>query len=244
MHLLELFCGTKSVGKAFEAAGWSVTSVDIVLKFEPTILGSVLDVTPEMVEAHGGKPDMIWASPPCTHYSRARSFAKTPRDLEGSDALVRRALDLAKHWGIPFMMENPQGMLMHRDVVKGIPMAMVDYCMYSDHRFDRGYQKRTCIWSDTGFVPSRPLCRRNCEHCVDGRHRVNASMAPAGRKQRNFSTKELYQIPPLLCEDFVRHINAYFARAAERSDDGAGSREVESARPSEGADQEGDGGPP
>ena len=37
-RLLELFCGTKSVGRAFEAAGCEVVSLDIVSKFEPTIL--------------------------------------------------------------------------------------------------------------------------------------------------------------------------------------------------------------
>ena len=37
-RLLELFCGTKLVGRAFEAAGWEVVSLDIVSKFEPTIL--------------------------------------------------------------------------------------------------------------------------------------------------------------------------------------------------------------
>ena len=37
-RLLELFCGAKLVGRAFEAAGWEVVSLDIVSKFEPTIL--------------------------------------------------------------------------------------------------------------------------------------------------------------------------------------------------------------
>ena len=36
--------------------------------------------------------DAIWASPPWTHYSSARARARTPRDLEGSDALVRKVL--------------------------------------------------------------------------------------------------------------------------------------------------------
>ena len=91
-HLLELFCGTKSVGKVFEARGWKVTSVDFDPQFEPTLCMNVLDLEPSMIE---GNVDLVWASPLCTHYSRARTTARTPRDLEGSDALVRKCLDLA-----------------------------------------------------------------------------------------------------------------------------------------------------
>ena len=34
-RLLELFCGTKLVGRAFEAAGWEVVSLDIVSAHHP-----------------------------------------------------------------------------------------------------------------------------------------------------------------------------------------------------------------
>ena len=64
-HLLELFCGTKSVGKVFEARGWKVTSVDFDPKFKPTICMNVLDLEPSMTE---GNVDLVWASPLCTHY--------------------------------------------------------------------------------------------------------------------------------------------------------------------------------
>ena len=43
-HLLELFCGTKSVGKVFEAQGWKVTSVDFDPLFKPTLCMNVLDL--------------------------------------------------------------------------------------------------------------------------------------------------------------------------------------------------------
>ena len=43
-HLLELFSGTGSVGKVFEAGGWQVTSVDILPRFKPTLLKSVLEI--------------------------------------------------------------------------------------------------------------------------------------------------------------------------------------------------------
>ena len=48
----------------------------------------------------------------------ARTTAKTPRDLAGSDKLVQKVLDLAKYFDIPFFMENPHsGLLKTRDVV-------------------------------------------------------------------------------------------------------------------------------
>ena len=41
MRLLELFSGTGSIGRAFEALGWEVTSLD--LEGEPTIRCDILD---------------------------------------------------------------------------------------------------------------------------------------------------------------------------------------------------------
>ena len=132
-HLLELFSGTGSIGKVFRAAGWRVTSVDCEPRFRPTICCDVLQLEPGMVQGH---VDLIWASPPCTMYSIARTTAKTPRDLEGSDRLVQKVLDLADQFFCYYFMENPQsGLLKGRDVVKDIPMFVVDYCMYADADF-------------------------------------------------------------------------------------------------------------
>ena len=96
-RLIELFCGTKSISKVFEQHGWTCTSLDFDPKMEPTICCNILDVTPEMILEHG-RPDVIWASPLCTMYSRARTTAKTPRDLEGSDKLVQKVIDLARYF--------------------------------------------------------------------------------------------------------------------------------------------------
>ena len=131
-HLLELFAGTKSVGKVFEAAGWRVTSVDLLPRFLPTICAHVMDLD---VTDLVGDVDLMWASPPCTHYSRARTCAKTPRDLVGSDRMVQKCLDIAAQQGCPYFMENPHtGLLKGRAVVAGIPYRVVDYCKYHDHR--------------------------------------------------------------------------------------------------------------
>ena len=89
--LLELFSGTGSIGRAFRARGWTVFSVDIDATAKPTLVANVLDL---QWDALPPEVDCIWASPPCTHYSRARTKAKTPRDLEGSDAIVQKVLDI------------------------------------------------------------------------------------------------------------------------------------------------------
>ena len=43
MKLLEIFCGTKSIGKVFEKNGWEVYSVDLEERFEPTECVDILD---------------------------------------------------------------------------------------------------------------------------------------------------------------------------------------------------------
>ena len=73
-RLLELFCGTKSIGRAFEAAGWEVVSLDIVSKFEPTILCDIRSWDYALFPP--GHFDMVWASPVCAEYSRALTMRR------------------------------------------------------------------------------------------------------------------------------------------------------------------------
>ena len=93
--LLELFSGTGSIGRAFRDQSWEVFAVDLDPKAAADLHIDILDITPAMLPA---QIDCIWASPPCTHYSRARTKAKTPRDLNGSDKLAQKVLDLVAHY--------------------------------------------------------------------------------------------------------------------------------------------------
>ena len=92
-RLLELFCGTKSVGKVFQQAGWEVVSVDICPEFKPTVCCSVLDIPLDMPDRF----DVIWASPPCTEFSKAKTVGK--RDFETADHLVLHTLALIRSLG-------------------------------------------------------------------------------------------------------------------------------------------------
>jgi len=208
--LLELFSGTKSVGRVFDQHGWDVVSVDLLPRFEPTICKDVLDLTLEDIVAKLPKRrqtvDLIWASPTCTQYSQSRRTGP-PRDLIGSDKLVQKVLDLVAHFDVPFFMENPYtGLLKSRDVVKGIPFRIVDYCQYADESFLGRYRKRTAIWTNTDWVPKRALCNpRTCHFCSDGRkhdHKAeDRGCSLSGQKRSR--KQQLYKIPPALVEELV-----------------------------------------
>lgn len=66
MKVLELFAGTRSIGKAFEAEGHEVYSVEWDKRFENIDLyADILNVTAEDIREKFGQPDIIWASPDC-----------------------------------------------------------------------------------------------------------------------------------------------------------------------------------
>lgn len=72
MKVLELFAGTRSIGKAFEARGHEVFSVEWDKPFENIDLyKDVLQITPDEIIQKFGRPDVIWASPDCATYSIA-----------------------------------------------------------------------------------------------------------------------------------------------------------------------------
>ena len=70
MVVLDLFCGTKSIAKAFEARGHKVFTVDWDKQFKPDLAADIGKLTVEdIINLCGGVPDVIWASPDCTTYS-------------------------------------------------------------------------------------------------------------------------------------------------------------------------------
>ena len=212
-HLLEIYSGTKSIGKVFEAAGWRVTSVDLRADFEPTICCDALDLKPEQVE---GQVDLIWASPPCTDYSKARTTAKTPRNLVLSDRLVQVGIAMARHFGdVPLFMENPQSMLQKRDVVKDLRCELIDYCKYGETDYPdpwpKLYRKRTMIFCQNhDWTPARPLCKKDCKGCPDGKRHVEEAQraSHAAKRIPGNRLEELYAIPPALPREILAWWNS------------------------------------
>ena len=204
-RLLELFSGTGSIGKAFREAGWEVVSLDMDPKARATITADFMEWS--WCEFGTTHFDSIWASPPCTEYSIAKTTGK-PRDMEKADKIVQRTLECIQYF-MPktWFMENPQtGYLKGRAVVEGLRYKDVSYCV-----FGYPYKKATRIWSNSEWQPL-PMCTRSCP-CEGsketGRHPMTAQRGPGrvgGRLKENdrCSLDQLHSMPPALCEEICR----------------------------------------
>ena len=71
LKVLELFSGTRSIGKAFEARGHEVYSIDWERKFKANWYTDIEYVRAEHILKRFGRPDVIWMSPDCSSYSVA-----------------------------------------------------------------------------------------------------------------------------------------------------------------------------
>ena len=197
MRLLELFSGTQSVGKVARELGFEVVCLD--RDMEADIKCDIMDWDYKVFEP--GSFDVIWASPPCTEYSRAKTVGV--RNLDLANMIVQRTLDIINYFTPKYgIIENPQtGLLKDQWMLRGCPYDDVDYC-----RYGLPYRKRTRLWNNIGGWVPRPLCQKDCGHMDGNRHMETAQRGPSkgqptAGKQRH-KQSELYMVPP----DLIREI--------------------------------------
>ena len=202
MRVWDLCSGTGSVSRVWADAGHETLTLDVSRKCaQPDICADIL--TWEYTDFSLAPPDVIWCSPPCIMYSRARTHAKTPRDLDGADALVQRCLDIIDFWHPRFwILENPQtGLLKTRDVIQGLPWKDVDYCSYQDPVLCR---KRTRLWTNcTDWVPRPPCAHVGHPHSAQtGPQRVRGTGLFLPDDVMTLQT--LHQVPRALTTEIMR----------------------------------------
>lgn len=206
MKVLELFAGTRSIGKEFEEKGHEVFSVEWDRSFENIDLyKDIYELSAKEILDKFGKPDVIWASPDCSSYSIAAISHHRKREENGNlapvseyakfcDIVNQHTLNLImtispKYWFI----ENPRGGMRKMDFMHGLPRYTVTYCQYGDTRM-----KPTDIWTNHPDPKFKPMCK-NGDSCHE--------KAPRGSKtgtQGLKGSKERSVIPAELCRHIVK----------------------------------------
>ena len=163
MRVLELFSGTRSVGKVCDKLGWESVSVDLIMEADHKC--DIMDFDYKQYDKDYF--DIIWASPPCTEYSAMNNCRpeKTP-DIEGANMLVVKALEIIFYFKCKYyFMENPQtGTLKNQSFMKDIPYYDLDYCKYN-----HPIRKRTRIWTNKKDW-NNLLCKKDCGNIKDNKH--------------------------------------------------------------------------
>ena len=205
MKVLELFAGTRSIGKSFEKKGHKVFSVEWDKQHENIDLYiDINDLTSEMVIKKFGKPDIIWASPDCTTYSIAGISHHRIKEESGnlkpisdkakfSDETIKHVLDLIRELKPKyFFIENPRGGLRKMNFMQDINKYTVTYCQYGDFRM-----KPTDIFTNHSEPNFKPMCK-NGDPCHVS--------APRGSKTGTQGIKgkvDRSRIPEKLCDYIV-----------------------------------------
>jgi len=203
LKVLELFAGTRSIGKAFEKRGHKVYSVEWNKDFKNIDLYADIGTltVEDVIKLCGGKPNVIWASFDCTSYSIAGISHHRRKEPNGNlapvseyakfcDHVNQHVLDLIKELKPTYwFIENPRGGLRKMDFMQGLPRYTVTYCQYGDKRM-----KPTDIWTNHPNPKFKPPCH-NGDKCHEP--------APRGSQtgtQGLIGSKERSRIPAKLCE--------------------------------------------
>lgn len=207
MKVLELFAGTRSIGKAFERKGHQVFSVEWNKDFENISLYADIGqlTVKQIIKLCGGVPDVIWASPDCTTYSMAgishhrRINAETGNPDAVSeyakfcDKVNKHMLDLIQELKPKFyFIENPRGCLRKMDFMKGLYRWTITYCQYGDTRM-----KPTDIFTNHPNPNFKAPCH-NGDPCHE--------RAPRGARTGTQGIKgsvDRSRIPDMFCDHIV-----------------------------------------
>lgn len=212
MKVLELFAGTRSIGKAFEARGHEVFSVEWDKSFDNIDLhADIGTLTAQDILEKFGRPDVIWARPDCATFSIAaisRHRRKNPETgnldpvseyakfCDQVDQNVLRLIDELQP--ALYFIENPRGGMRKMTWMQGRPRYTVTYCQYGDTRM-----KPTDIWTNHPAPNFKPICK-NGDPCHEA--------APRGSKtgtQGLNGSRVRSVIPPALCEHIVDICEGY-----------------------------------
>jgi len=197
MKLLELFCGTKSVSKAIGHHYDEIINLDILESAAATITIDILEWDYRVYPP--GYFHSIWASPPCTEYSKLNyTLPDKVCNVELADRIVKKTLDIIDYFRpVKWFMENPEsGTLKNREVVASLMYRDFDYCSFSDW----GYRKRTRIWTNQEGESIMCGGPDMCSNMEKRKHKIAIGKYSYG--QQNTTLEQRHAIP----SDLIKYL--------------------------------------
>ncbi len=210
IKVLELFAGSRSIGRAFEKLNCFVYSVDIEQFKNINLCIDIMDFKPEKLHF---TPCIIWASPPCTYFSVAsigkhwnkNNTPKTKEAIKGYNIAVKtkQIIDyfLKINPNLIYYIENPRGKLRKLNIYN-YDRCTVWYCKYGDIR-----AKPTDIFSNNIYNPLFNIDGwKPKKECFNGNKKCHHEKAPRGSKTGTQGLKNNYirsKIPAKLCEEIA-----------------------------------------
>ena len=216
IKVLELFAGSRSIGKQAEKMGMQVFSVDWE-NYENIDLQ--IDIAQMQTFDVPFIPDFIWASPDCTTYSISAISHHRNKQIPTSDYAKKcddtnkHFISLIKKWqtinpNLIYFIENPRGMLRHMDWMQEFKRHTVWYCKYGDSR-----AKPTDLFTNSDDWIPLPVCK-NYKYDADGNiidkhcHHESARRGAKTVTQGKKGSYDRSKIPDKLCISVLESINS------------------------------------
>ncbi len=200
MKVLELFAGSCSFSNVAKEYGYETFTTDYN-NFDG--IDYVTDILQFDYNELPFKPDIIWASPPCTYFSVSSighhwnkdHTPKTNEAILGMEIANKTKEIINTLQPKYFVIENPRGKLRKLDILDSFKRVTVTYCQYGDNRM-----KPTDLWHNLGWTP-RPMCKYGMPCHV---------AAPRGSRtgtQGLANSYEKSKVPYELCKEILEYIN-------------------------------------
>jgi len=219
MNVLELFSGSRSIGKEANKRGHNVFSVDNIDYPKTNWVGDIMDWDYRINEIEVGElkefyiPDILWASPPCVDFSVScigrkwtSGFEYKPKDpnLLGIK-ILNKTIEIIKFYleknpNLIWYVENPRGKMRKSPAWNTLNhrRETVTFCQFeTDKKREERRMKPTDVWTnDFKWIP-RKMCK-NGDLCHQS--------APRGSQTGTQGLKNAYErskIPTDLCEAII-----------------------------------------
>jgi len=205
-NVLELFAGSRCIGRVAAKMNMNVFSVDWHPYEKINLVGDIGNISMNDIPFI---PDVIWASPDCTTYSISaishhRNGTNPKSDYaKKCDSVNMHFISLINEYlkinpKLIFFIENPRGMMRKMPFMQEFKRHTVWYCTYGDER-----AKPTDIWTNSENWIPRNQCKngnKNCHH----------QSAPRGSKTGTQGRKDSYnrsKIPVRLCIEILKSVS-------------------------------------